>query len=296
RQLQMFIRVRASLSSSTYITDLEMKIKVKEMAVSHLKAEVANERRLDSIGSGTGDRIREAELAYSTALLELQQLQTQLANERKSLSASLRSKQLEGSITERDYQEMERTMEDAQVRAPKEGTVTFINKGIGTSISPGEKLAIISDLSHFKINGEIADSHTEKLSPGQTVKIRLGRKNIDGHIASISPQSHSGVVEFTVLLDEEAPKTLRPGLRAELNIVYNMQDGIIRIPNGSYFTGPGTYELFVKTSGKRLEKRIVTLGDSNFDFVEVKAGLRPGETVVISDMSAYKNRKSIQLK
>lgn len=51
---------QAALNNATYITDLEMKIKAKEMSVSHLKAEVANERRLDSIGSGTGDRIREA--------------------------------------------------------------------------------------------------------------------------------------------------------------------------------------------------------------------------------------------
>ncbi|MDE6424095.1 MAG: N-acetylmuramoyl-L-alanine amidase, partial [Muribaculaceae bacterium] len=52
-------------NNDTYLTDLHMRIRAKEMAVSHLKEEVANERRLDSIGSGTGDRIREAELAYS---------------------------------------------------------------------------------------------------------------------------------------------------------------------------------------------------------------------------------------
>ena len=57
---------QAALNNATYLTDLEMKIKAKEMSVSHLKAEVANERRLDSIGSGTGDRIREAQLAYET--------------------------------------------------------------------------------------------------------------------------------------------------------------------------------------------------------------------------------------
>ncbi|MBD5387705.1 efflux RND transporter periplasmic adaptor subunit [bacterium] len=287
---------QASLNSSTYITDLEMKIQVKEMSVSHLNAEVANERRLDSIGSGTGDRIREAELAYSAALLELQQLKTQLNNERKSHSAALRSKQLEGSITERDLKEMQRTLEDARIRSPKEGTVTYLNKGIGNSISAGEKLAIVSDLSHFKINGEMAESHAEKLSPGQNVNIRIGKKTITGHIASVSPQSHSGVIDFTVLLDDDTSRILRPGLKAELNIIYDLRDDVIRIRNGSYFSGPGTYELFVKTSDKKLEKRIVTLGDSNFDYVEVKAGLKPGEKVVISDMSAFKNRKSIQLK
>ena len=280
---------QTALSSATYLTDIEMKIKTKEMAVNHLMEEVNNERRLDSIGSGTGDRIREAELAYSTGILELQQLKTQLANERKSHAASLRSKELEGSITERDLKEMERTIEDARVRAPRNGTVTYLNKGIGTSISQGEKLAVISDLSHFKINGEIAESFVNRLAPGQKVNVRIGKETIHGHIASISPQSHAGVVDFIVLLDDDMSPLLRSGLKAELNIVYDLRDNVIRIPNGSYFSGPGTYNLFVKTEDKVLEKRSVLLGDSNFDYVEVKSGLRKGEKVVITDMSAYNN-------
>lgn len=280
---------QTALSSATYLTDIEMKIKAKEMAVNHLMEEVNNERRLDSIGSGTGDRIREAELAYSTGLLELQQLKTQLANERKSHAASLRSKELEGSITERDLKEMERTIEDARVRAPRNGTVTYLNKGIGTSISQGEKLAVVSDLSHFKINGEIAESFVNRLAPGQKVNVRIGKETIHGHIASISPQSHAGVVDFIVLLDDDMSPLLRSGLKAELNIVYDLRDNVIRIPNGSYFSGPGTYNLFVKTEDKVLEKRSVLLGDSNFDYVEVKSGLRKGEKVVITDMSAYNN-------
>ena len=280
---------QTALSSATYLTDIEMKIKAKEMAVNHLMEEVNNERRLDSIGSGTGDRIREAELAYSTGILELQQLKTQLANERKSHAASLRSKELEGSITERDLKEMERTIEDARVRAPRNGTVTYLNKGIGTSISQGEKLAVISDLSHFKINGEIAESLVNRLATGQKVNVRIGKETIHGHIASISPQSHAGVVDFIVLLDDDMSPLLRSGLKAELNIVYDLRDNVIRIPNGSYFSGPGTYNLFVKTEDKVLEKRSVLLGDSNFDYVEVKSGLRKGEKVVITDMSAYNN-------
>ena len=287
---------QTALSSATYLTDLEMKIKTKEMAVNHLMEEVNNERRLDSIGSGTGDRIREAELAYSTGILELQQLKTQLANERKSHTASLRSKELEGSITERDLKEMERTIEDARVRAPRNGTVTYLNKGIGTSISQGEKLAVVSDLSHFKINGEIVESSANKLATGQKVNVRIGKETIHGHIASISPQSHAGVVDFIVLLEDDTSSILRSGLKAELNVIYDLREDVIRIPNGSFFTGPGTYELFVKKEDKTYEKRSIDLGDSNFDYIEVKSGLQKDEEVVISDMSLYKKKNSIHIK
>lgn len=287
---------QAALNNATFITDLEMRIKAKEMAVSHLKAEVANERRLDSIGSGTGDRIREAQLAYETGLLELEQLKMQLVNEKKSHAASFRSKQLEGTISVRNLEAMQRTLDDARIKAPRQGTVTYLNKSLGTSIAAGEKLAVVSDLSHFKINGEIPESNSGKLSIGSAVNVRINRNTVKGHISNISPQSHNGMVEFTVLLDNDADKILRSGLRTELNVVYDIHDGVIRIPNGSYFQGPGSYMLFVKTAPGKLERRAVTLGDSNFDFVEVKSGIQAGEEVVVSDMATYKNKKTISLK
>ena len=287
---------QTALNNETYLTDLEMKIKTKEMAVNHLKAEVANERRLDSIGSGTGDRIREAELAYSTGLLELDQLKMQLVNEKKAHAASYKSKQLEGSISRRNLSEMERTLDNAKVKAPKSGIVTFLNKALGTSIGAGERLAVVSDLSHFKISAEILEGNAGKLSVGSAVKIRFNRNTINGHISSISPQSQNGMIDFNVLLDDDNDKRLRSGLRTELNVVYDVHDEIVRIPNGQYFQGPGDYSLFVKVSPDKLERRSVSLGDSNFDYVEVKSGISPGEEVVITDMSDYKNKKSVSLK
>ena len=287
---------QTKLKDATYLTDLEMRIKTKEMAVSHLKAEVANEKRLDSIGSGTGDRIREAELAYATGMLELDQLRVQLANERRSHSAAFRSQELQGTIAKRNLATMERTLEDARIKAPRRGTVTFLNKNLGTSIASGEKLAVISDLGHFKIEGEIPESNSGKLALGSGVNIRISRNTVQGHIGHVSPQSQNGMVQFTVILDEDSASLLRSGLRTELNVVYDVTENATRIPNGPYFQGAGMYELFVKTAPDRLEKRSVSLGDSNFDFVEVKSGIMPGEEVVVSDMSAYKKKRSITIK
>ena len=50
------------------------------------------------------------------------------------------------------------------------------------------------------------------------------------------------------------------------------------------------------TADDELEKRKVQLGDSNFEYVEVVSGLEPGEQVVVSDMSNYKNKNSLKLK
>lgn len=286
---------QTALANATYITDLEMRIRTKRMAVSHLEAEVANERRLDSIGSGTGDRIREAQLAYETGKLELQQLCTQLDNERRAHEAALRTKRLEGDISARNLDEMRRTLDDAGVLSPIRGTVTYINKTLGTSISAGEKLAVVSDLTHFKVNGEITEGKAGKLAAGAPVSVRIGTRRLEGRVGGISPKSTGGVTEFTVILDEESNPMLRPGLKTELNVTSGTVENVVRIANGPYYQGPGEYDLFVRR-GDKLILTPVTLGDGNFEYVEVTQGLEPGDIAVVSDMHELKNKKKLTLK
>lgn len=296
RMMKRYNTEQTILDSRTYLTNLEMQIKAKEMSVARLKTETANERRLDSIGSGTGDRVREAELAYQTAVLELDQMRKQLHNEQLSHAAARKTKELEEGITAKNLAEKKRTLDDARIKAPADATITYLNSSLGTSISAGEKLAVLSDLNHFKILAQMPESNVDKLSLGSEVNVRVGKKALTGKIGTITPQSNNGVVSFTVLLDNDSDERLRSGVRAEINVLYDIKEGVVRMPNGSYYHGPGQYILFVDNGEGALERREVMLGDGNFDYVEVQSGLRPGEKVVKNDLSEYNNRKKINLK
>ena len=296
RMMKRYNTEQTILDSRTYLTNLEMQIKAKEMSVARLKTETANERRLDSIGSGTGDRVREAELAYQTAVLELDQMRKQLHNEQLSHAAARKTKELEEGITAKNLAEKKRTLDDARIKAPADATITYLNSSLGTSISAGEKLAVLSDLNHFKILAKMPESNVDKLSLGSEVNVRVGKKALTGKIGTITPQSNNGVVSFTVLLDNDSDERLRSGVRAEINVLYDIKEGVVRMSNGSYYHGPGQYILFVDNGEGALERREVMLGDGNFDYVEVQSGLRPGEKVVKNDLSEYNNRKKINLK
>lgn len=284
------------LNIATYLKDLDMKVKVKEMNVNRLKAEVENEKRLDSLGSGTGDKVREAEFAYNTARLELTQLRQQLENERSVKKAEAERAELELSIFRKNVTEQQRTLEDAQIRSPRAATLTYINNEVGSRVSQGEKVAVISDLSHFRVDAEIADSYGERVAPGARVDVKIGREVLGGTVASVNPLSHNGVITFTVRLDDDDHARLRSGLRTDVYVMCDVKDDIMRIRNGSYYMGPGGYDMFVDAGDGVLTRRNVSLGESNYEWVEVKSGLNPGDKVVISDMNDFKKQKTIKLK
>ena len=284
------------INNSTYLSDLAMKIEVKAMTVNRLEAEVANERYLDSLGSGTGDRVRQAELAYRTGRLELEQLRQQLANERQVRDAALKVKELDISVFEKNLGEKRRTLEDAKILSPRKATLTYINNQIGQKVGPGEQIATISDLSHYKVEGEIADAYDDRISVGGKAVVRIGRDRLAGTVSNITPQSRDGVIAFTVTLDDDHHRRLRSGLKTDVYVMHDVIEDVVRVANGSYYTGPGDYELFVLTSENELTRRRVRLGDSNFDYVEVRSGLEPGDQVVISDMKQFRERDNLKLK
>ena len=113
---------------------------------------------------------------------------------------------------------------------------------------------------------------------------------------SVTPLSKNGVISFSVQLKEDNNKRLRSGLKTDVYVMNAVKEDVLRIANASYYVGRGEYDLFVMTSDDEIVKRKIQLGDSNFEFVEVVSGLNPGDKVVVSDMTNYKNKNKLKVK
>lgn len=294
-QMRSYKLNQLRVNNQTKLNDLAMKIKVSAMQLNRKKVELRNEQYLDSLGSGTMDKVRQAELSYNVAQLEYEQLEQQYDNEKEVLAAEYKVQELDFSIFRKGLAEMKRTLDDAQIRSPRKAILTYINNQIGAQVSQGSQLAVISDLSHFKVEGEIADTYGDRVAAGGKAIVKIGSEKLEGTVSSVTPLSKNGVISFTVQLNEDNNRRLRSGLKTDVYVMNAVKEDVMRIANASYYVGRGEYELFVRNSDKEIVKRKVQLGDSNFEFVEVASGLQPGDQVVVSDMSNYKNKNKLKL-
>ena len=112
-------------------------------------------------------------------------------------------------------------------------------------------------------------------------------------VSSVTPLSKNGVIQFTVQLDDDDNPRLRSGLKTDVYVMNAIKQDVMRIANGPYYSGQGSYELFVM-DGSTLVKRKVQLGESNYEYVEVIFGLQPNDRVVVSDMSQYRNKSKLK--
>lgn len=295
-QMKRYQLEQLKVNNNTYLSDLSMQVKISAMKLNRMEVELRNERYLDSLGSGTTDKVRQAELNFNTVKLELEQLRQQYANESKVKEADLKVKELEFNIFSKSLAEMKRTLDDAQIRSPRKAILTYINNQVGAQVAEGSQVAIISDLSHFKVEGEIADTYGDRVAAGGRAIVKIGNEKLEGTVSSVTPLSKNGVISFIVQLNEDNNKRLRSGLKTDVYVMNAVKEGVLRLANASYYVGRGEYELFVQDSKDEVVKRKVQLGDSNFEYVEVISGLKPGDKVVVSDMSSYKNKNKLKLK
>lgn len=291
KQLQL---EQLKVQSRSKLSEMEMQLKVSRMELDRKEVELRNERYLDSLGAGTTDKVRQVELDYNVSLLKLREDEQKYANEKALAEADYKVKELELNIFRKSLAETKRTLEDARIRSPRKAILTYVNNEVGARVTRGSRVAVVSDLSRFKIEGEIADTYGDRIAVGAKAVVKIGNDKLEGTVSDVTPLSRNGVISFTVQLVEDNHKRLRSGLKTDVYVINAIRDDVLRVANGSFYMGRGEYELFV-VEGDRLVKRKVRLGDSNFEYIEVVDGLREGEEVVVSDMSDFKEKSKLKL-
>lgn len=287
--------VQLTTNTETQLSDRRMQLEVEEMKIGQLEAQLRNEQYLDSLGSGTKDRVHQAEITLRTAQMQLKQLKQQYENEVRVRKADLRMKQLQDGIADKGLDETRRTLDGANIRSPRKATLTYISNEIGSIVGSGSKVAVISDLTHFKVDCSIADTYSDRVIAGGRVLVKIGKERLFGTINTVTPLSQDGVITFTVLMDNPSHPKLRSGLKAEVFVITSIKEDVLRIRNGSYYTGAGNYTLFIYKDEHTLVPRTIQLGDCNYDYVEVISGLEEGDSVVVNDMQRYKGKEKIRV-
>ena len=283
------------LNDETMLANMHTNIEISEMEFKRLQSELLNEQHLDSIGSGTTEKVRQCEMAVTTARLKLEQSRQQLQREKEIRQSNRRVSELQYNIFIEQLEASRKRLADAQMPAPQNGTITFINNSKGAQVAAGSHIATLADLSSFKISAKLGENLADNLATGKDVIVKIGKETLTGKISNVEAKSEGGNIAFDISLDEPSHPKLRYGMRVDVYILHRIREDVLRIKNGNYYKGAGEYAFFVK-EGDKIVRRKVQLGNSNYDYVEVVAGLDEGCQVVLNDMENYNSRKEIKLK
>jgi HlyD family secretion protein len=126
------------------------------------------------------------------------------------------------------------------------------------------------------------------------VRVEQNGEAMAGTVHTILPEIQNGTIRLLVDLAQPRNGSLRNKMRVDVNVVTERRANVLVVDSGAAFNGRGPQPVFVVDGGVA-RKRTVTLGASDGHVVEVAAGARAGERVIVSDTHAFKDRDTIRI-
>ncbi|QRR01246.1 efflux RND transporter periplasmic adaptor subunit [Dyadobacter sandarakinus] len=285
-------QLRMKLNKNLF--DAEIVDKIKLLNINKLQADFEDAKRLQKVGGGTAEDVTRAENQLKIAQLEKKQLENDLSYNRESMSASLKETELGARIEGKNLEEMQHKLKMADIVADRTGVLTWVNENIGSSVNEGEILAKVADLGSFRVEGSCSDVYADQVKAGLAVITRLNDNDLRGVITQVKPAVKDGIIQFVIQLDNAKSELLRPNMKVEVYVVTSKSTRTVRVANGPAFTGKRKQYVFVVENGRAVRREVET-GLSNFDFVEIKSGLRPGDKVILTDMNSYEHLEQLTI-
>ncbi|MBW2384559.1 MAG: efflux RND transporter periplasmic adaptor subunit [Deltaproteobacteria bacterium] len=185
--------------------------------------------------------------------------------------------------------ELDKTM----IVAPFEGVVAEVSTEVGEWVTPSPPLltapAVVDliDPTSLYVSAPMDEVDSAQVHAGQAVKLTVDSRPGEVFAASVirvAPyvldlETQNRTVEIEVELDDDAATAeLLPGTSADVEVVLEVRDGVLRLPTSALLEGD---RVLVLEEGE-LKERSVKLGLRNWRYAELQGGLSEGEAVVVS--------------
>ncbi len=185
-----------------------------------------------------------------------------------------------------------------EIRAPINGVISARKIKVGNTIGPNEPTFTVTDLDPLLAFVHVPEKEFRKIAPGQNAEVvidALGGARFAGTISRISPTVDPQTGTFRARVEvPDATRTLKPGMFARVNIVYERRQDALQLPRTAILDADGQQSVFVVASGKA-EQRTIRTGLSNGGWIEVLEGLKGSEQVVTVGQAGLKTGTLVKI-
>lgn len=194
--------------------------------------------------------------------------------------------------------QLKRSQLDAlRVRAGARGVLQEISVQVGQRVTAGANLARVVQPEKLKAELKIAETQARDIQIGQPASIDTRNGVVAGHVSRVDPAVQNGTVTVDVALEGALPKGARPDLSVDGTIELDRLADVVSVGRPAFGQEQSVVGLFRIASGESEATRVkVRLGKASVNTVEVLEGLKPGDRVILSDMSAWDAYDRVRLK
>ena len=244
-----------------------------------------------------------AEITQKVSRLRADELKSRAEMEQKRLEISSEAAEAQLAVQQARVERQRAAyrlrlsqVESLKVRAGVEGVLQQIPVEVGQRVAPGTNLARVAEPGRLKAEVRIAETQARDIQIGQAASIDTRNGIIPGKVSRIDPAVQNGTVTVDVALEGALPKGARPDLTVDGTIELERLENILYVGRPAFGGEQSTVGMFRLEPGGGGAKRVqIKLGRSSVNTVEILEGLKEGDQVILSDMSAWDDFDRVRL-
>jgi HlyD family secretion protein len=302
--------------------DAELQLRAAEADLGNLRAQIQNDYLAQQAAAATVDSdyaqakmqaemnealakrglvselvLRQSKIRADELSTRRQIEQTRLAQTQGTMQARLAAQQARIEQARALATLRRNEMRALKVRAGMDGVLQQVPVDVGQHVTPQTNLARVGNPSRLKAELKIAESQAKDIQIGQTASIDTRNGVVSGKVVRIDPAVQNGTVTVDVAMDGVLPKGARPDLSVDGTIELERLNDVLYVGRPAFGQEQSLVGLFKLQDGGPLAARVqVKLGRSSVNTVELVSGLKLGDQVILSDMSAWDAFDRIRLK
>jgi HlyD family secretion protein len=149
----------------------------------------------------------------------------------------------------------------------------------------------------LKAELRIPETQAKDIIVGQRASIDTRNGIVPGRVVRIDPAVENGTRTVDVALDGPLPRGAVPDLSVDGTIEIERLENVLYVGRPAYGQAESTVGLFLLNEDQSEARRVnVQLGRSSVSTIEIRGGLKEGDVVILSDVSAYDSSDRVRLK
>ena len=207
-----------------------------------------------------------------------------------SLYRTVQIEQMEDNLAnmKRNMQLIRQRIDNLQVKSPIDGEVGLLDVVLGQSVSSGQKIGQVNDLSDYKVEAQIDESYIDRVRAGLDATFERQDTAFTMRLRKVYPEVRNGQFRADFTFVGAHPRNIRSGQTYYLHLELGQPTDAVIIPRGSFYQSTGGAWIYVVApEGDRAYKRQIRIGRQNPQYYEVLEGLEPGERVIVSGYENY---------
>lgn len=207
-----------------------------------------------------------------------------------SLYRTVQIEQMEDNLAnmKRNMELIRQRIGNLQVKSPIDGEVGLLDVVLGQSVTSGQKIGQVNDLSDYKVEAEIDESYIDRVRAGLDATFERQDTAFTMRLRKVYPEVRNGQFRADFTFVGAHPRNIRSGQTYYLHLELGQPTDAVIIPRGSFYQSTGGAWIYVVApEGDRAYKRQIRIGRQNPQYYEVLEGLEPGERVIVSGYENY---------